>query len=70
MNHAATQAAHSALLLCFVAFLVATLVAWIEPLIPAPRPSALRRRLIGSIAVLLAVGAAVVGGLAVSTVTR
>ena len=66
LNHAATQAAHSALLLCFVAFLIATLVAWIEPLIPAPRPSALRRRLIGSIAVLLAVGAAVVGGLAVS----
>ena len=66
LNHAATQAGHSALLLCFVAFLVATLVAWIEPLIPAPRPSPLRRRLIGSIAVLLAVGAAVAGGLAVS----
>ncbi len=66
LNHAATQAGHSALLLCCLAFLLATLVAWIEPLIPVPRPSRLRRRLIGSIAVLLAVGAALVGGLAVS----
>src|SRR6185437_5509966 len=66
LNHAASHAGHSALLLCGLAFVVATLVAWGESLLPAARPSALRRRVLGAVAVLLACGAALAGGLAVS----
>lgn len=66
LNHAASQAGQSALLLCGLAFVVATLVAWCESLLPTPRPSALRRRVLGSVAVVLACGAAIAGGLAVS----
>jgi hypothetical protein len=66
LNHAANRAGHSALLLCFLAFVIATVLAWGESLMPAARPSALRRRMLGSVAVLLATGAAVAGGLAVS----
>src|SRR6185312_10738708 len=65
-NHAASQAGHSALLACALAFFLATLIAWGESLLPEPRPSAVRRRVLGSLAVLLAIGAAAAGGLAVS----
>ena len=66
LNHAALEAGHSALLLCGLAFVAATLIAWGESLMPARPPSPMRRRVLGSAAVVLAVGAAIVGGLAVS----
>jgi O-Antigen ligase len=66
LTHAASQAGHSALLLCGLAFVAATLVAWGESLMPARPPSRARRRVLGSVAVVLAVGAALAGGLAVS----
>jgi hypothetical protein len=66
LNHAAMRAGHSALLLCGLAFFVGTLIAWGESLLPAPRPSALRRRVLGSLAMILALGAVIAGGLAVS----
>lgn len=66
LNHAASQAGHAALRVCLLSFVVATLIAWGEALMPPARPSALRRRVLGSITVLLAVAATIVGGLAVS----
>ncbi len=66
LNHASTQAGHASLRVCLISFVVGTLLAWGESLIPAPRPSALRRRVLGTIAVLLAAGATIAGGLAVS----
>jgi len=64
LNHAASRAGHSALLLCALAFLVATLIAWGESLLPEPRPSAARRRVLGAVAIAVAVVAMGVGGLA------
>ncbi len=66
LTHAAREAGHSALLLCGLAFVAATLIAWGESLMPARPPSPMRRRVLGSAAVVLAVAAAIVGGLAVS----
>jgi hypothetical protein len=66
LNQASTQAGHSALRMCLIAFVVGTLLAWAESVLPAPRPSALRRRLLGTAAVLLALGATAAGALAVS----
>ena len=66
LSHAASQAGHSAILLSALAFVAGTLIAWGESLMPARPPSRLRRRAFGMIAVLLAAGAALAGGLAVS----
>lgn len=66
LNHAASLAGHSALLLCGLAFVAATLIAWGESLLPEPQPSAARRRAAGAVAILLAVAAVGVGGTAVT----
>jgi hypothetical protein len=66
LNRASSQAGHSALRMCLLGFVVGTLVAWGESLLPTPRPSALRRRLLGTLAVLLGVATAAAGALAVS----
>jgi O-Antigen ligase len=66
LNRASTQAGHSALRMCLIAFVLGTLLAWAESVLPPPQPSALRRRLLGTVAVLLALGAVAAGGLAVS----
>ena len=64
LNHAAARAGHAALVICAVEFFVATLLAWGDSLVPAPRPSAARRRVLGTITTVLAVAAVAVGGLA------
>jgi hypothetical protein len=64
LNHAASRAGHSALLLCALAFLVATLIAWGESLLPARQPNAARRRVLGASAIALTVVAVGAGGLA------
>jgi tetratricopeptide (TPR) repeat protein len=66
LNHASSAAGHAALRVCLLSFVLGTVIAWGEALMPVPRPSALRRRVLGSITVLLAVGATIAGGLAVS----
>jgi O-Antigen ligase/Tetratricopeptide repeat len=66
LNHAASRAGHAALLICLVEFFVATVLAWGDALVPPLRPSAARRRVLGTAAIAGAVAAAVVGGLAVS----
>ncbi len=66
LDHAAREAGHSALRVCVVAFVIGTLIAWAESVLPTRPPSALRRRALGSIAVLLAVGATLAGGLKLS----
>jgi O-Antigen ligase len=64
LTHDASSAGHSALLICALAFFVATLIAWADGLLPAPRPSAARRRLVATIATGLAVLAVCAGALA------
>jgi O-Antigen ligase len=64
LNHAAARAGHAALVICAVEFFVATLLAWGDSLVPAPRPSAARRRVLGTITTVLVVVAVAVGGLA------
>ena len=64
LNHAAARAGQAALVICAVEFFVATLLAWGDSLIPPPRPSATRRRALGTIAISLAVAAVAVGGTA------
>jgi O-Antigen ligase len=64
LDHAASRAAGAALLLCALAFVAGTLIAWGESLMPSPRPSAARRRRLGVIAAGLAVVAVGVGALA------
>ena len=66
LNHASSLAGHSALLLCGLAFVLATLIAWGESLIPQREPNPSRRRIAGAAAVLLAVAAVSVGGTAVT----
>jgi hypothetical protein len=66
LDHASSLAGHSALLLCGLAFVAATLIAWGESLLPEPRPSPGRRRMLGAAAILLAVAAAGAGGTAVT----
>ena len=66
LNHAASRAGHTALLICLLEFFVATVLAWGDALLPPLRPSAARRRVLGTAAIVGAVSAAVVGGLAVS----
>lgn len=64
LTHDASSAGHSALLICALAFFVATLIAWADGLLPAPRPSAAHRRLVAMIATGLAVLAVCAGALA------
>jgi O-antigen ligase len=66
LTHAASQAGRSALLLCGLAFVAATLIAWGESLMPERPPNPVRRRVLGSAAVVLAAGAVIAGGMAVS----
>jgi O-antigen ligase/polysaccharide polymerase Wzy-like membrane protein len=66
LTHAASQAGHAALLLCGLAFVAATLIAWGESLMPARPPNRARRRVLGGVAIALAAGAVIAGGLAVS----
>ena len=64
LNQAASRAGQAALVVCAVVFFVGTLLAWADSLIPAPRPSATRRRAVGTILAVLAVAAVAVGGIA------
>ncbi|HSC01770.1 MAG TPA: O-antigen ligase family protein [Solirubrobacteraceae bacterium] len=66
LNRASSQAGHSALRMTLIVFVVGTLIAWVESVLPPPRPSAFRRRVLGTVAMLLAAGAAIAGGLAIS----
>jgi cbb3-type cytochrome oxidase subunit 3 len=52
--------------MCVVGFVVGTVIAWVESVVPKRPPSARRRRVLGSIAVLLAVAGALAGGLTLS----
>jgi hypothetical protein len=64
LDHAAAHAGHAALLACGAAFVLGTLLAWTDSLIPEREPSLVRRRVIGSIVVVLAILFAGVGGVA------
>src|SRR5262249_51977901 len=64
LHHAPSRAGQSALVVCAAVFFVGTLLAWADSLIPAPRPSAARRRTVGTVAAVLAVGAVAAGGIA------
>jgi hypothetical protein len=64
LNHAASSAGHTALLLCGLAFVAATVVAWGESLLPRRPPSIVRRRLLGALAIGLSVVVVGGGGLA------
>jgi O-Antigen ligase len=64
LTHDASSAGHSALLICALAFFVATLIAWADALVPAPRPSASRKRLVAATVTGLAILAVLAGALA------
>jgi O-Antigen ligase len=64
LDHAAARAGHSALLACAAVFFLATLLAWAGTLLPAPRPSAARRRLLGALVTMVAVVCVAAGALA------
>ena len=64
LSHAASRAGHAALLICALEFFVATLFCWGDALVPLAPLSAARRRAIGTLAAVLAVGAVAVGGVA------
>ncbi len=64
LDHAASRAGHAALLLCALAFLVATLIAWGESLMPERQPRPAPRRVIGAVVIALTVVAVGAGGLA------
>ena len=64
LNAAASSAGHAALLLCGLAFVAATLIAWAESLRPASEPDPARRRTLGIVVIGLAVVAVGVGGVA------
>ncbi|HYB27418.1 MAG TPA: O-antigen ligase family protein [Solirubrobacteraceae bacterium] len=64
LNHSASLAGHSALLLCGLGFVVATLIAWGESVLPAPRPNPVRRRVLGTITIAVTVIAVGAGGVA------
>lgn len=55
LDHAASRAGHSALLVCAAVFFLTTLLAWADALLPRPRLSAARRRLLGSLVIAVAV---------------
>jgi len=64
LNHASSRAGHAALLICAAEFVLATLLAWAESRVPAPRLTALARRTLGTIVAALAVAAVAVGSVA------
>ena len=64
LNHAASRAGHTALLICAVEFFVATLIAWGDSLIRVPPLSAARRRVLGTVVTVLGVAAVAIGGVA------
>ena len=61
LGHAASRAGHSALLVCAVVFMLGTLLAWSEALLPARRPNLARRRAVGAVVAAVAVVAFGVG---------
>jgi O-antigen ligase len=61
LGHAASRAGHSALLLCAFVFMLGTLLAWSEALLPVRAPNVARRRVIGAILTVLVIGAVGVG---------
>jgi hypothetical protein len=62
LQHAASRAGHAALLICAVAFVVGTLIAWGETRIRAPSPSRARRRMIGIVVSVVAIAALAAAG--------
>jgi tetratricopeptide (TPR) repeat protein len=64
LGHAAASAGRAALMSCAIAFFVATLVAWGESVLPAPAPSAARRRALWTITTAVVIAAVCVGTLA------
>ncbi|MGA8721588.1 MAG: O-antigen ligase family protein, partial [Solirubrobacteraceae bacterium] len=64
LNHAAARAGQAALLICAAEFVLATLLAWAESRIPAPRLTVVQRRTLGTIVTALAVAAVAVGSVA------
>ncbi len=64
LGHAGEHAGRVALVWCAGAFVVGTVLAWIDPLVPAPQISARGRRAIGGTLAGLALLAAVAGGVA------
>ena len=64
LNHAASRAGQAALLICAVEFVLATLLAWAESRVPAPRLTPLARRALGTIVTAFAVAAVAVGSVA------
>jgi tetratricopeptide (TPR) repeat protein len=64
LGHVASSAGHAALTTCALAFFIATLVAWGESVMPAPAPSAARRRVLWTATTALVVAAVCVGTLA------
>jgi O-Antigen ligase len=66
LGHAASRAGHSALLVCAFVFMLGTLLAWSEALLPARPPSVARRRIVGAVVAVVAVAAFTVGAEAVS----
>jgi hypothetical protein len=61
LNHAAQRAGHAALLLCLAAFVLGTVLCWIEVRVPQPNVSARSRRALGATLVGLAVAVSVAG---------
>jgi hypothetical protein len=64
LNHAAARAGQADLVICALVLVVGTLIAWGDSLIRRPEPSAARTRLVGTVAIAVAVVAIGVGGVA------
>jgi hypothetical protein len=61
LGHAASRAGHSALLVCAFVFMLGTLLAWSEALLPVRAPNVARRRTVGAILTVLVIVAVGVG---------
>lgn len=66
LGAAAMHAGRPALMACAGVLLVGTLLAWMDQLIQGPRLSRRRRRAIGGVLAVIAVGGVIVGGMIVS----
>jgi hypothetical protein len=66
LNHAGERAGQAALVLFGAAFVLGTLLAWADQLALIPTPSPARRRLIGTLATVLAIAAGCGGAVVVS----